>query len=463
MTNRPSHRAIALLRAAFEDYAGNDFSVRLWDGSIWQAKPGCAGCFTLVLRHPGSLRRMLWPGNQLTISEAYLYDDFDIEGDIEALFEPADHFLAMQVSVMARLRYAKTLLSLPAGRRRPPLRPGPKLKGRRHSKERDRRAVSYHYDFSNEFYRLWLDRQMVYSCAYFSAPSDSLDKAQEQKLEHICRKLHLQAGQRLLDIGCGWGALLITACRRYGVEAVGVTLSQRQADYANASIDEVGLAGRCRVEVLDYRDIDDPSGYDRLVSVGMFEHVGEAMLAEYFRRAWRLLRPGGLFLNHGIAFSCPQPRRREPSFFDHYVFPDGELVPLSTTVRAAEAGGFEVRDVENLREHYRLTLQHWLARLEAQHQRILRITDEVAYRIWRLYLAAAAHQFAIGRTTVYQTLLSKPHKGESGLPLTRAAWYSVEGQSRYKFIGKEDRDDRNQRRGACSVYGQRVGAVSGIL
>jgi cyclopropane-fatty-acyl-phospholipid synthase len=265
---------------------------------------------------------------------------------------------------------------------------------------------------------------MMYSCAYFKSPTDGLDVAQEQKVDYICRKLRLRPGQRLLDIGCGWGGLVIAAARHHGVEAVGVTLSQAQADLANERIAAAGLGGRCRVHVLDYRDLDELEGYDRLVSVGMFEHVGESMLSEYFRRAWQLLRPGGIFLNHGIAFSFPQPQRHGPTFFDRHVFPDGEIVPLSTTLRAAEASGFEVRDVESLREHYRLTLRHWLARIEAQRDGIRRITDEVTYRVWRLYVAAAAHQFTIGRGNIYQTLLSKPNRGESELPLTRADWYS---------------------------------------
>jgi cyclopropane-fatty-acyl-phospholipid synthase len=429
MKDRAAERSMALLQAMFEGYSKDDFAVRLWDGSTWRSGPGGGARFTLVLRHPGTLRRMLWPANELSVSEAYLYDDFDVEGDFVALLSLADHFLAKHVSLATRLRYATTLLSLPAGKPRPPERPAAKLAGAPHSKERDRRAVAFHYNVSNDFYALWLDRQMVYSCAYFASPDDSLDQAQEQKLDHICRKLRLQPGQRLLDIGCGWGGLVIAAAQRYGVEATGVTLSQPQADLANERIASAGLADRCRVEVRDYRDIDASGGYDRLVSVGMVEHVGEDMLSEYFRCAWRLLRPGGVFLNHGIAFSFSQRQFRGPSFFDRHVFPDGELVPLSVTLRAAEASGFEVRDIEGLREHYRLTLQHWLAGLEAQYERARALPDEVTYRVWRLYMAAAAHQFATGRTTIYQTLLSKPRGGDSDLPLTRADWYSARSPS----------------------------------
>ncbi len=203
-----------------------------------------------------------------------------------------------------------------------------------------------------------------------------------------------------------------------------MTLSRQQAEFANERIAQSGLADRCCVKLLDYREIVGPERYDRLVSVGMFEHVGENRISEYFRRAWDLLRPGGLFLNHGISFVLPQIPRRGPTFFGSYVFPDGELVPLSTILRAAEGAGLEVRDIESLREHYVLTLYHWLWRLEARHHHVLRIVDEVTYRVWRLYMAAAIHQFETGRTTIYQILFSKPRHGRAELPLTRSDLYS---------------------------------------
>jgi cyclopropane-fatty-acyl-phospholipid synthase len=265
---------------------------------------------------------------------------------------------------------------------------------------------------------------MIYSCAYFKSSTDDLDKAQEQKLDHICRKLRLRPGQRLLDIGCGWGGLVIYAVQRYGVEALGVTLSQQQANLANLTIARAGLENRCRVDVLDYRDLNQSEAYDRLVSVGMVEHVGESMLSDYFRTAWSLLRPGGMFLNHGISFTLPQQPRRGPTFFDSYVFPDGELTTLATLLRAAEANGWDVWDVESLREHYILTLQHWLSRLESNREQLIRMADESTYRIWRLYLAAARHQFAIGRTTIYQTLLAKQAPTATGQNLTRSDWYA---------------------------------------
>jgi cyclopropane-fatty-acyl-phospholipid synthase len=265
---------------------------------------------------------------------------------------------------------------------------------------------------------------MVYSCAYFESPGDDLDTAQEQKLDAICRKLRLSAGQRLLDVGCGWGGLVMHAATHYGVTATGITLSQPQADLANARIAEMGLADLCRVEVQDYREASPKEKYDALVSVGMFEHVGEAWLPAYFSQAWRLLRPGGVFLNHGIARDTVERRILGPSFSKTYVFPDGELVPIHVTLQAAEEAGFEVRDVESLREHYAMTLRHWVGRLESHHEQALHFVDEPTYRVWRLFMSGSARGFAIGKLNLYQALLVRPGVGgRSGLPLTRDDWY----------------------------------------
>ncbi len=400
--------------------------VRLWDGVVWpddSPRP-----VTLVLKHPGALRAMFLPGTEVGLGEAYIYDDFDIEGDIEQIFDVSDALTAAASGLGKKVKLGRLLLRLPErkddGHRR--ARRGPaRLSGRPHSLDRDRQAVTYHYDVSNDFYSLWLDRRMVYSCAYFQSQDDDLDKAQEQKLEHLCRKLRLKPGQRLLDIGCGWGGLILYAAQRYGVDATGITLSQPQAGLAEKRIREAGLADRCRARVLDYRQLDEPEGYDALVSVGMFEHVGAAMLPEYFRLAQRLLKPGGVFLNHGIAVGREVDGPPiETSFSQAYVFPDGELVPIHITLQAAEGSSFEVRDVESLREHYALTLRQWVRRLEAHHREALAFVDEPIYRTWRLYMSASAHGFSDGRLSVYQTLLAKPGPGgDSGLPLTRADWY----------------------------------------
>jgi len=396
----------------------------LWDGTVWEAEPGQPTRFMLVLKHPGALRKMFWPPGELALAEAYIYDDFDIEGRILDVFPLADYLLNGRWSLNERLRHARRLLNLPSGNRFRAGRRVARLRGFRRSKARDQQAVTYHYDVSNDFYALWLDKQMVYSCAYFATPDEDLDSAQEHKLDYICRKLRLGRGERVLDIGCGWGGLLIYAARRYGVDALGITVSEPQAELANERIRRAGPADRCGVEVRDYREIDEPAGYDKLVSAGMFEHVGEARLPEYFRRACRLLRPGGIFLNHGISRNPSAPVWRGSTFIQRYVFPDGELVPISTTLDAAEGAGFEVRDVESLREHYTLTLGHWVHRLEAKRDEARRITDETTYRVWRLYMSGSVHGFRTGRLNVYQALLSKPDRGESGLPLTRADWYT---------------------------------------
>lgn len=415
-----------LLARLFVGPAAQQVGVRLWDGSAWpDAAPRPV---TLALKHPGALRAMLLPGTELGLAEAYLYDDFDILGDIEAVFGLADALAAAAAGWRKKLVTARDLLRLPAGPERPTARRGPaRLSGRQHSVERDRQAVTYHYDVSNAFYALWLDRRMVYSCAYFQTPDDDLDTAQARKLDYICRKLRLKPGQRLLDIGCGWGGLVLHAAQHYGVHATGITLSRPQVELANERIQAAGLADRCRVEPWDYRDLAEPEGYDALVSVGMFEHVGAAVLPDYFARAWRLLKPGGVFLNHGIASRATDAPQHGPSFSDAYVFPDGELVPISVTLQAAEGAGFEVRDVESLREHYALTLRHWVRRLEAQHDQALRFVDEPTYRVWRLFMSGSAHGFTTGRLNVYQALLVKPDaQGRSGLPLTRRDWYVVE-------------------------------------
>jgi cyclopropane-fatty-acyl-phospholipid synthase len=299
------------------------------------------------------------------------------------------------------------------------------LKGKRHSIERDRQAVTYHYDVSNDFYALFLDKNLIYSCAYFQTPEEALDIAQERKLDYICRKLRLRPGQRLLDIGCGWGGLVIHAAKYYGVDATGITLSQPQADLANERIATAGLSDRCRVLVRDYREVDEPGGYDALASVGMFEHVGEKMLPTYFSRAWDLLIPGGVFLNHGITRRFDTPAHNERSFSDAYVFPDGELTPISASLHTAEEAGFEVRDVESLREHYMLTLRQWVSRLEEHYDQALQYVDEPTYRVWRLFMSGSAYGFDVGQLNLHQALLVRPGKdGRSGIPLTRADWYA---------------------------------------
>lgn len=423
-SDRVPYACLSFLRDLLRDLHPRDFAVRLWDGSTLVEEPGEPRRFTLVLTHPGAVRALATSPTELSLGEAYLYGDFDIEGDIRGAFALADYLVGSRLPLAARLRLARRLIALPPPPRPRRVRPSDRLRGFRHSRSRDRAAVTYHYDASNDFYSLWLDGRMVYSCAYFSSSGEDLDAAQDRKLEYICRKLRLRRGERLLDIGCGWGGLVLHAALHHGVEAEGITLSRPQAELATEKIRLAGATDRCRVELRDYRDVGEAGRFDKLVSVGMFEHVGETRLAEYFGRAFGLLRPGGLFLNHGIACNPVFPPVHGPSFADHYVFPDGELVPLNVALRAAEASGFEVRDVESLREHYVLTLEHWVRRLEARREEACRAAGERTYRLWRLYMAGAAHKFRTGRNNVYQVLLAKSDGGKTGLPLTRADWYA---------------------------------------
>jgi len=425
-TEKATGISTRILSELFDEQVLRRVHVRLWDGTYWPDE--AARPVTLVLKHAGALRAMFLPGTEIGLGEAYIYDDFDIEGDIEQVFSLVDALSAHAASLTTRIRLARELLQLPErnGNGFHSTQRGPaKLIGKPHSIPRDRQAVTYHYNVSNDFYTLWLDQRMVYSCAYFRTAEDDLNTAQQQKLEHICRKLRLRPGQRILDIGCGWGGLIMYAAQHYGVDATGITLSQLQAYLANQRICAADLSDRCRVRVSDYRELNEPGGYDALVSVGMFEHVGAAMLPEYFSRAFQLLRGGGVFLNHGIALGREeQAGSVETSFSQAYVFPDSELIPIHATLQAAASSNFEVRDVESLREHYALTLRHWVKRLEAQHTRALTYVDEPTFRTWRLFMSASAFGFGEGRLNVYQTLLAKPNAGgTSGMPLTREDWY----------------------------------------
>ncbi len=435
----PLRTARAVLADLFGPPDRRTFAVRLWDGSTDSPPPGQASRFTLVLRRPGALRRMLLPPSELALGEAYLRDDFDVEGELEAAVALGDTLAERLRSPAAVVRLVRRLRTLPADDL-PPVGPNgharaaAHLVGLRHARRRDAAAVRYHYDVGNDFYALWLDRRMVYSCAYFPTGAEDLDTAQTAKLAHLCRKLRLQPGERLLDIGCGWGGLVQYAAERYGVQALGITLSGPQAALARARIAAAGLGDRCRVEVRDYRDLPRGAAFDKVVSIGMVEHVGRAKLPDYFATAYRLTRPGGLFLNHGIVGltsgaagwmrSAVERVWGRGTFIQRYVFPDGELVPPGEALRHAEAAGFEARDVEGLREHYALTLRHWVRRLEARHDEAAALAGEQTYRVWRLYMAGVAHSFTTGRLGVTQMLFSRPDAaGRTHLPLTRADLY----------------------------------------
>lgn len=419
--DKAAQKASTILQELLRDFPARDFAIELWDGTRWEAEPSKFCRFTWYIHTPGVLQALFRSDRELALAECYIHGDFDISGDLLAVFPVADYLMGRELGLAEKMRFSALAIALPSATESHHFRA--QLRGQRHSKSRDQQAVSFHYDVSNEFYQLWLDRQMVYSCAYFESENNSIDEAQEQKLEYACRKLRLKPGERLLDIGCGWGGLILYAARHYGVHATGITLSQQQLALAQQRIAEAGRSCQCEARLLDYRDAEQLGTFDKVVSVGMIEHVGESRLPEYFTAAFARLKPGGVFLNHGIGRAGNRPKPTQPTFTDAYIFPDGELVPIATTLHAAEQSGFEVRDVENLREHYYLTLVQWLHRLEANEPRAKELVGDIKYRTWRLYLAGSAHYFRSGKLDLYQTLLLKPPGGVSGLPLTRENWY----------------------------------------
>ena len=433
-------RCRVVLAALFGEPKGRSFDVKFWDGSIDRGTNPRAP-FTLVLNRPASLRRMLLPPNELSIVESYISGDTEIEGSMEAASNLGEMIGDRLRSPLAIARLVGLVVRLPGAadddlaNARFPER-ARKL-GPRHAPVRDAAAIHFHYDVGNSFYKLFLDRRMVYSCAYFRSPDDTLDVAQEAKLDLICRKLRLKPGERLLDVGCGWGGLVMHAAEHYGVDATGITLSPNQAEFAKERIAESGLGDRCRVAIRDYRTLTTEDNFDKIASIGMVEHVGLTHLPVYFESVYRALRPGGLFLNHGIV-SLSEPRPRSPgevifrkfwmadAFIDKYVFPDGKLTATDDVIAAAEASGFEVRDVESLREHYAMTLRHWVRSLEEKTNEAMELVGNHTFRVWRLYMSASANAFTRAAINVIQTLLAKPDAhGHSNIPLTRDDLYAA--------------------------------------
>ena len=425
-----------LIRALGDD---RTFAIRFWDGRTLRVSDGREPAFTLVIRRPAALRRMLLPPTDLAIGEAFVHGDFDIEGDIFEAAALPDRLGQLRIGIRELARMAARLAALHdtavdhrAGRA-PAL-----LVGELHSAERDVAAIRYHYDVGNDFYRQWLDERMVYSCGYFPTEEASLDEAQLAKLDLVLDKLDLRDGMRLLDIGCGWGGLLVRAAERFDVEAVGITLSERQYTHARELVAGRGLEGRVRVELMDYRAVATALGqFDRIASIGMAEHVGRERIDAYFVAARDALAPGGIFLNHAIT---AQPARqqggglviggplaavvRTRSFIDAYVFPDGDLLSLAQMLGAAQRAGFEVRDVESLRPHYARTLRHWVRRLEAHWDEAVAAANEAVARTWRLYMAGAAIGFERARLDLHQQLLVLPRAdGSSDVPPTR--WWGA--------------------------------------
>jgi cyclopropane-fatty-acyl-phospholipid synthase len=413
--HRLAKETLQLLKLLLRNFHPRDFAVELWDGTRLRPEKGQFCRFTWKIYNPDTLRTAMMSSNrQVALGEAYLHGDFDIKGDMQAIFPLADFLINQKWNMWEKLNLTSALLAVPGCGRKLASREEAHLQGPLHSKRRDQQAISYHYDVSNDFYRLWLDRNMVYSCAHFEHPQDDLQTAQRRKLDDICRTLRLQPGERFLDIGCGWGALILHAAREYGVQSLGITLSRQQMEFADARIREARLSDRCRVRLLDYRDLDEYGAYDKLASVGMVEHVGESKLAEYFRHAFRLLRSGGAFFNSGIGRAEHYPKSNQPTFTELYVFPDGELVTIAAMLASAEQAGFEVHKVENLREDYRLTVRQWLQRLESTLEEAQGIVGDLKYRLWRLYLAGSIYYFQKAWLGLYELLLLKNENGWNG-------------------------------------------------
>ena len=425
--------AAEMLRPLVDAALGTDLRVRVdcWDGS--STGPLDAD---VVVRFASrrALRRLIWAPNELGFARAYVSGDVQVEGDLldaltrlNALADP-ERGPGVRVGPDTRAAVVKAVVRL--GALGPPPRPPAeeiRLSGRRHERGRDAKAVSHHYDVGNDFYALVLGPSMVYSCAYFEQPPSAaytLEDAQRAKLDLVARKLGLAPGTRLLDVGCGWGSFVIHAAREYGATAVGVTLSEEQATFARAAVASQGLADQVEIQVQDYRDVTD-GPYDAIASIGMAEHVGGSQLEQYAAHLHTLLAPGGRLLNHAISRRPGppgDPKGDKTSFIDRYVFPDGELHPLSTMVDVLESAGFEVRDVESLREHYADTLRAWVANLEENWDHAVRLSSAGRARVWRLYMAGSALGFQSNRLGINQVLALKPGPGgASSLPRTRTA------------------------------------------
>ena len=388
-------KTIAALRARAEV----PLAIELWNGRRYEL--GDDPSVTFRVNRADALERIASP-DFASLGEAYIEGDLELEGPIDE----ALHAVEALARAWGRSK-----------RRKPP--------AAAHTRESDSEAIRYHYDVSNDFYRLWLDARMVYSCAYFRAGTEDIDAAQEQKLDHICRKLRLKARERFLDIGCGWGALVMHAAQRYGVQATGITLSESQHAYANAQIAAAGLQDRCRVLLQDYRDVRGV--YDRIASVGMFEHVGLKNLPQYFGTINALLADEGIALNHGITSVDVESREvglGAGEFVGKYVFPDGEVPHLSLVLKEVAAAGLETMDVETLRLHYARTLTLWSRRLEANLAAAHALAGKKRTRIWRLYLAGCAHAFARNWISIHQVLAVKSaNPSRNPLPWTRDYMY----------------------------------------
>ncbi len=410
------------LESFITGWLGSDLPVRIkaFDGTDVGPKDAAA---TVTIRSRDALSRMLTAPGELGVARAYVAGDIDIEGDIYTVLELRRRLPEVKLTPR-EIRDLVRLVGVGGLRRpTPPPEEHHRSRSRLHTRGRDADAISYHYDVSNDFYRLVLGPSLTYSCAVFEDAADTLEAAQANKYELICRKLGLRPGMRLLDIGCGWGGMALHAAQHHGVEVVGVTISRNQVDLATKRVADAGLTDRVDIRLQDYREVDD-GPFDAISSIGMFEHVGLARLGTYFDQVKDLLVPGGRVVNHAISRAEPPQNTRlhRSSFIDRYVFPDGELHEVGSTISALQDRGLEVRHMENLREHYALTLRRWVANLEANWDEAVADAGVGRARVWRLYMAGSAVMFEDGRIHVDQVLaVNTPDTGVSEMPL-RPAW-----------------------------------------
>lgn len=372
--------------------------LRLWNGHQYPLGRFDRPTVTLTVREASALPLLLSPTLN-NLGEAYVQEKIDLDGRLPDIIS-----VGYQLAASAAATGSNALARV--------------VRHFAHTKEGDKASIRYHYDVSNDFYKLWLDRNMVYSCAYFEHGDETLDDAQIKKIDHILTKIRLQPDQTLLDIGCGWGALVLRAAQQFGARCLGVTLSQNQFDLARERVRAAGLEDRIEIRLQDYRDLT--GAFDRITSVGMFEHVGRKNLPGYFRRVHSLLADNGIAMNHGITSSDPEGGESSlggGDFIDRYVFPQGELPHISLALRAAQEGGLEALDVESLRRHYARTLEHWADRFETNGETIRKIVGEKTYRIWRVYLAGCAHAFDADEVSIFQILCQK-----SGKPAASILW-----------------------------------------
>ena len=389
-----AHSVLTRLVSSLRPKSDVPLRLAFWNG--YEHDLGTSPMVTVRLPGPSALR-YFFPPSLDNLAEGYIHGHFDVLGRSQDIVDAASKLA--QTAVPMRGRFARI------------------FSAKRHNRKRDARAIEQHYDVSNEFYQLWLDQAMVYSCAYFPDRTETLASAQTAKLDHILTKLMLQPGERLLDIGCGWGALAMRAAQKFGAKVVGVTLSKNQYTLACERIEQAGLAGQVEIRLQDYRDIDERDGlFDKITSVGMFEHVGLLHLPSYFAKISALLKDGGLVLNHGITSTDPDSGEcplGAASFIEKYVFPNGELPHVSKALKDMQSAGFEALDVECLRRHYARTLALWSDNFESQSDTIRTMVSETTYRVWRIYLAGCAHAFAQNWVSIYQVLACKAGNSEA--------------------------------------------------